>query len=168
MRKIPWVNFTISLILFSLLSGCGFHLRKNAIAINEKYPVMVLPFSGSHTFYQALRRTLLGHSVTLLKEIPEENIGCYPILTIVSEKQTIQPIIYGPDSELRRERLFLTIIFSFGYLSPKNIAFTAVRDHQLYSSQHLGDNAEKSLLETEMQTDIIQQFLRYIENEQFS
>lgn len=160
-------SLVITLVLFSLLSGCGFHLRKNAVTISAKYPVMILPFSGSHTFHQALRRTLLAHSVTLLKDPSAEAITCYPTLTVVSEKRAVQPIIYGPDNELRRERLSLTITFSFGYISPQEIVFTTVRDHQLYSSQHLGDNAEKSLLETEMQADIIQQFLRYIESEQF-
>jgi LPS-assembly lipoprotein len=160
-------SLIITLLLFSLLSGCGFHLRKNAEAVSAKYPVIILPFSGSHTFYRSLRRSLLAHSIDLLDEKPVGETECYPILNIVSEEQTIQPIIYGPESELRRERLFLTIIFSFGFTCPQEIAFTAVRDHQLYSSQHLGDNAEKSLLETEMQADIIRQFLRYIESEQF-
>lgn len=160
-------SIIITLILFSLLFGCGFHLRKNAVTIGTKYPVMILPFSGSHTFYQALRRALVAHSITLLKDPSTEAIAYYPTLQVISEKQTIQPIIYGPEDELRRERLFLTITFSFGYISPKEIVFTTVRDHQLYSSQHLGDNAEKSLLQTEMQADIIQQLLRYIESEQF-
>lgn len=160
-------RFFITVLLFSLLTGCGFHLRKNAEIISTKYPVIVLPFSGSHTFYQALRRTLLRHSVDVLDEAP---VGgpCYPVLNITAEERTVQPIIYGPDSELRRERLFLTMTFSFGYTHPSQIIFTTVRDHQLYSSQHLGDNAEKSLLETEMQADIIQQLLRYIESEQFN
>lgn len=166
MRKLSY--FCLTIFLFSLLTGCGFHLRKNMLPLDEKYPVIILPFSGSHTFHQALRRTLIAHSVDLLKTSSVDAMDCYPTLKIVSEARSIQPIVYGPDSELRRERLFLTVTFSFGYSTFEEIVFSTVRDHQLYSTQHLGDNAEKSLLETEMQNDIIQQLLYYIEKEQFS
>lgn len=154
------------IFLCVVMTGCGFHLRKNAVHICAKYPVVILPFTGSHTFHQALKRSFRSHSVEVLEQLPENALNCYPILEIVSEDRLTQPIVYA-DSELRRERLFLTVTFSFGYTEFEQIVFSTVRDHQLYSSQYLGDNAEKSMLETEMQADIIQQLLRYIEREQF-
>jgi outer membrane lipopolysaccharide assembly protein LptE/RlpB len=160
------LSVCILIVFCAVMTGCGFHLRKDAIRICEKYPVMILPFTGSHTFHQALRRSLRSHSVDLLKRPSESTVGCYPTLCIVSEDRLTQPIVYA-DGELRRERLFMTVTFSFGYTEFEQIEFSTVRDHQLYSSQYLGDNAEKSLLETEMQADIIQQLLRYIESEQF-
>lgn len=161
MRRL--VLFTLSILLILGLSGCGFHLRKNAISLNTQYPVIVLPFKGSHTFHQALRRTLIAHSIQVLSDssLPA------PELKVISQSLTIQPIVYGPDNELRRERLFMTVTFSFGCASPKEFTLSTVRDHQLYSSQHLGDNAEKSLMEKEMQADIIEQLLRYIQSENF-
>lgn len=158
-------TFLIVLIATTLLSGCGFHLRKNALHLNVKYPTIALPFTGSNTFHQALRRSLLAHSVRILEDCMDPNV---PKLIITSQLLTEQPIVYGPDSELRRERLLMNMTFSFGYTSPKTFVLSTVRDHQLYSSQHLGDNAEKSLMETEMQADIIEQLLRYIEREQFN
>jgi outer membrane lipopolysaccharide assembly protein LptE/RlpB len=163
MRRLHYCVFAF--LLLSLLSGCGFHLRKNAVHLNSQYPTIVLPFSGSHTFHLALRRALLAHSIRV---VPQATCPDLPKLMIVSQLFSEQPIVYGPDNELRRERLLMTITFSFGYLSPKQFVLSTVRDHQLYSSQHLGDNAEKSLMETEMQADIIEQLLRYIESEQFN
>lgn len=147
-----------------LLSGCGFHLRKNAEHLNTQYPVIILPFSGSHTFHQALTRTLLAHSIRLV-ECSEED---FPRLNVVAQTLSVQPLVYGPDSELRRERLFMSVTFSFGCECLKEFTLSTVRDHQLYSSQHLGDNAEKSLMEAEMQMDIIEQLLRYIQSEHFT
>src|SRR5437016_5826192 len=163
MRRLHYCLFTF--LVLSLLSGCGFHLRKNAVHLSAQYPTIVLPFTGSHTFHQALRRTLLAHSIRI---VPQSSYADLPKLIIVSQQFSEQPIVYGPDNELRRERLLMTITFSFGYLSPKQFVLSTVRDHQLYSTQHLGDNAEKSMMEMEMQADIIEQLLRYIESEQFN
>lgn len=161
-----YLRVGVILIACSVLVSCGFHLRRHAATLKAKYPVIVLPFSGSHTLHQALRRTLLARAVVLVKDTSEADGA--PILRVVSQEQTEQPIVYGPDSELRRTRLFMTITFSFGCAAPKQFVLSTIRDHQLYSTQHLGDNAEKSLTETEMQADIIDQLLRYIESEPFS
>lgn len=163
MRRASFI--TILLLLTTLLAGCGFHLRKNVLHLNVKYPTIVLPLSGSYTFHQALRRALIAQSICVIESSDDPN---FPRLVISDQLLTEQPIVYGPDSELRRERLLLNMTFSFGYQFPRKFVLSTVRDHQLYSTQHLGDNAEKSLMEVEMQTDIIEQLLRYIESEQFN
>lgn len=156
--------FLTGLIFTMVLCGCGFHLRKNAVRLNAKYPAIVLPLSGSHTFHQALRRTLAAHSIQVENEPWDPEL---PKLYVKSQHIQVQPLVYGPDSELRRERFVMSVTFTFGYVLPKEFMLSTVRDHQLYSSQHLGDNAEKSLMETEMQQDIIDQLLRFIESERF-
>ena len=154
----------LALVLTIGLSSCGFHLRKDATHLHVQYPVIVFPFTGAPLFYHTLYRTLASHSICVLKHSNEP----LPTLRILSKNLTTQPLVYGPDNELRRERLFMTITFSFGCDFPKPFTLSTVRDHQLYSSQHLGDNAEKNLLETEMENDIIEQLLRYIQNESFN
>lgn len=151
------------------LSACGFHLRKNTIHLGAKYPTIVFPFSGSHTLYQALQRALASSSIHTVDAMPlSDGTTVVPILRIAAEEITQQPLVYGPDSELRRERLRMTVSFSFeNPPDVKNFTLTVERDHQLNSNQYLGDNAEKMIIEREMQTDIINQLLRYMETEDF-
>lgn len=149
----------------TLTAGCGFHLRHMYANLSKQYPVMVLPASGSITFYQAVYRGLQAQSIKVLQQVHQTET--YPILTITNELLTQFPLVYGPDSELRRERLTLTVTFSFQPPPPDQaISFTLIaqRDRQLNNKQHLGDNDEKILIEQEMQADIIGQLFRYIDS----
>ncbi|MCS5710589.1 LPS assembly lipoprotein LptE [Candidatus Berkiella aquae] len=160
--------FSTFLLAIGLLfaSGCGFHLRRNQVELGNKYPIIVLQRSGSHTFYQALRRALLMASTDVLTQSPEGD-EMLPQLIITSQLLTQQPLVYGPDSELRRERLKMSVTFSFSNPTPTQIVLYSVRDRQLNSNQYLGDNAEKSMIEQEMQADIIGQLLQYLESSRF-
>jgi outer membrane lipopolysaccharide assembly protein LptE/RlpB len=151
--------FILSLIGI-LLSGCGFHLRQTQLHLERKYPTIILPATGSHTLHQALHRSLLAHDIQVL----EGSAMNYPTLTVVSQEITTQPLVYGTDAELRRERLKMTVVFSFSSDKSQNFILSAIRDRQLNSKQHLGDNAEKILIENEMQNDILNQLLRYLAN----
>jgi|GEM_PF-4549998 len=155
----------ITLLFSLLLSGCGFHLRKNQVDLGNRFPVIVLKRSGSHTFYQALHRALTLASTEVFIDTCDDDAA--PQLSIVSMETTQQPLVYGPDSELRRERLKMSVTFSFANPSLEKINLYAVRDRQLNSNQYLGDNAEKNMIEHEMQADIITQLLQYLESAQF-
>lgn len=151
----------IFIILFSLfLSACGFHPRHMYAHISDQYPVIILPPSGSITFYQTLNRALMAQDIEVLDEQPIGETN--PVLTITGEQLTTFPLVYGPDSELRRERLTFTVSFSFG-LPPRNFTLMTQRDRQLSSTQLLGDNDEKILIEQEMQAEIVDQLLRYLD-----
>lgn len=152
---------------FSLLcSGCGFHLRTNQVELGNKFPVIVVPRTGTHTFHQALQRALTLSSTQVIVD-PREADADVPSLSIISMQTTQQPLVYGPDSELRRERLRMSVRFSFTNPTPVEIDLYSVRDRQLNSNQYLGDNAEKSMIEQEMQADIIAQLLQYLESARF-
>jgi outer membrane lipopolysaccharide assembly protein LptE/RlpB len=71
-------------------------------------------------------------------------------------------LVYGPDGELRRERIRMAVQFSFSTNTTKVFELFTERDRQLNSKQHLGDNAEKILIEQEMQADILNQLLRFL------
>jgi outer membrane lipopolysaccharide assembly protein LptE/RlpB len=161
-------SLTIAVLIGSLvLGGCGFHLRQNQVELGNKFPVIVLTRSGSHTFHQALQRALLLASTHVVVDASENQDADAPRLTIVAMQTTQQPLVYGPDSELRRERLRMSVTFSFANPTPTEIALYSVRDRQLNSNQYLGDNAEKSMIEQEMQADIIGQLLQYLESPRF-
>jgi outer membrane lipopolysaccharide assembly protein LptE/RlpB len=152
----------IFVLLFSL-AGCGFHLRNHQSRISTRYPTIILPQTGSHTFHQALRRALQTASIRVVED-PTKITA--PQLMVSAENITAQPLVYGPDSELRRERLKMNVSFTFGADTLKSFDFFTERDRQLNSKQHLGDNAEKILIEQEMQADIINQLLRFLANSQ--
>jgi len=160
-----------SLLIFTLvllLGGCGFHLRQNSVELGNKFPIIVLPRSGSHTFHQALQRALKQSSTDVIVESSTTlDDADLPRLTIIAMQTTQQPLVYGPDSELRRERLRMSVSFTFANPTPTQIDLYSVRDRQLNSNQYLGDNAEKSMIEQEMQVDIIRQLLQYLESAKF-
>lgn len=144
------------LMLSLLVSGCGFHLRHSQADLSKKYPVIILAPAGSNTLHQGLSRALIASSVQVSENV-ENNTA--PRLVVISQNLTTQPLVYGPDSELRRERLKMSVIFSF---SDQQIELETERDRQLNPNQHLGDNAEKVVIEREMQADIISQLLRFL------
>lgn len=157
--------FTLTLLIIAALNGCGFHLRRDALQLEEKYPSVILPFTGSHSLHQALYRALETASIDVT-ETMDENLHA-PRLLVISQNLGQRPLVYGEDSELRRERLTMSITFSFGFRCPQEFTLFTERDHQLNSNQHLGDNAEKIIIEREMQADIIRQLLRYLDAENF-
>lgn len=121
---------------------------------------MVCPLTGSHTLHQALFNALLTEGVDVLECMPEGAFA--PRITILSQNLTTQPLVYGEDGELRRERLRMCVVFEVNTDISRTLTLATYRDRQLNSRQHLGDNAEKILLEQEMQRDIIQQLFRYL------
>jgi outer membrane lipopolysaccharide assembly protein LptE/RlpB len=143
--------------------GCGFHLRHSQAHIGMKYPTIVFTPSGSNSMYQGVYHALLASDVNVI-ESQTDNVA--PTLFIIAQNITQQPLVYGPDAELRRERLRMSVVFSFGNKTPDRFELATERDRQLNSKQHLGDNAEKVVIEREMQADIISQLLRYLASRQ--
>lgn len=151
---------SLFIIIIIILSGCGFHLRHSYADLSTKYPTIILPPSGSNSLHQGLYRALVSSSILVLEEAPEGHI--FPRLIIDGQNITAQPLVYGPDGELRRERLKMSVTFSFISTHTQQFELTTERDRQLNPNQHLGDNAEKVVIEQEMQTDLISQLLHFL------
>jgi outer membrane lipopolysaccharide assembly protein LptE/RlpB len=162
MRQLKY--FSLLFVAFCTLAGCGFHLRHSQSHIGMKYPVIIFTPSGSNSMYQGVYQALLSSNVNVLESAPKESDA--PTLSIVTQNITQFPLVYGPDAELRRERLRMSVVFSFGSKIPDRFELATERDRQLNSKQHLGDNAEKVVIEREMQADIISQLLRYLASHQ--
>lgn len=153
-------------LLLLLLSGCGFTLRHNQHYLGTKYPQVLLPPTGSHTLHQALHRALLASHIEVLDSAPLDKV--VPSLLVVNQDLTSLPLVYGPDAELRRERLKMSVNLSLSDPQTRNFTLYTERDRQLNPRQHLGDNAEKIIIEQEMQADIIEQLLRFLASERAS
>ncbi|MBS0289231.1 MAG: hypothetical protein JSS07_04230 [Proteobacteria bacterium] len=142
-----------------LLSGCGFHLR-NTADLSMKYPTIILPPSGSNSLHQGLHRALVASDVFVVEQAPAGLIS--PLLRVTGQNISALPLVYGPDGELRRERLKMSVAFSFESSKTQQFELYTERDRQLNPNQHLGDNAEKVVIEREMQADIISQLLHFL------
>src|SRR5688572_29541638 len=105
-----YVVHCLLLSCFLWVSGCGFHLQRTALPLGKKYPTLLLIPSGSNTLYQALRRALIASKVQVLEQTNDPQI---PRLQVLQEELTSYPLVYGPDGELRRERLKMIMTFSF-------------------------------------------------------
>lgn len=150
----------LSVVLIAMtLGGCGFHLRHTQANLSKKYPTILLTATGSNTLNQGLYRALIASSIHVVES---SDLVLAPRLAVLSQQLTTQPLVYGPDSELRRERLRMAVTFSFGIDNAQIIELAAERDRQLNPNQHLGDNAEKVVIEREMQADIISQLMRFL------
>src|SRR5579871_6692981 len=141
------------ILILLTLSACGFHLRQSQSHLGIKYPIVILPPSGSNTLHQALYRALVAATIHVVEQATPDDTS--PKLLITAQQISQLPLVYGPDGELRRERLKMAISFSFGSQTMKAFELSAERERQLNSKQHLGDNDEKILIEQEMQADII-------------
>ncbi len=154
----------IALTMFVMLSltlwGCGFHLRHSQAQLGLKYPQMYLPLTGSNTMHQGLYRALLASSIHVTENAQKNKT--VPTLIVLSQNITNLPLVYGPDSELRRERLKMSVVFSFEDKRIERVELYTERDRQINPNQHLGDNAEKIVIEREMQADIISQLVRFL------
>ena len=154
----PFRGLMIVILTLQLIA-CGFHLRHHDWALAESYPTIILPETGSPVFYQYLYRELSSRGVHIERD---PCVADLPSLRVISETLTSQPLVYGADGELRRERLKMTITFTFKTHHEQQFALYTERERQLNNRQHLGDNAEKTILESEMRLDIIQQLFRYL------
>ncbi len=157
------IALTILVIISLTLWGCGFHLRHSQAQLWMKYPQIYLPPTGSNTLHQGLHRALMASSIHVTEEAPPKNMTV-PTLKVLSQNISNLPLVYGPDSELRRERLKMSVFFYFqdNLNRSERVELYTVRDRQINPNQHLGDNAEKIVIENEMQADIISQLVRFL------
>jgi outer membrane lipopolysaccharide assembly protein LptE/RlpB len=154
--------FLIIITSCLLLCACGFHLRSYQESLRHVIPVILLKPSGTPPFYQRLRYSLLARSIEVVEATPSSDRHM-PQLSILSEELLTFPLVYGPEGDLRRERLKFTVEFSYCDKEETNtFTLSTERDRQLIPRQRLGDDSEKVIIEREMQMDIIQQLLRYL------
>lgn len=155
-------TFFLLILTCFLLSACGFHLRSYQESLRHVIPVILLKPSGTPLFYQRLRYSLLARSIEVIEGTSSTEKHA-PQLAILSEELLTFPLVYGPEGDLRRERLKFKVEFSYcDQEETKTFTLSTERDRQLIPRQRLGDDAEKVIIEKEMQMDIIQQLLRYL------
>jgi outer membrane lipopolysaccharide assembly protein LptE/RlpB len=151
------------ILLGCFVSGCGFHLRgthqPKTLRIKE---VVLLPYDPYTIFYQTMREKFKRSGVDVL--LPQTNLAC-PTINVIKSELTKHTLVYSIQGQTRRERLQLTLSYDLT-LPNTNQHFTqkmtANRDLQLNPNQDLADQYEKTLLEKEMQQELIDQLIQQL------
>lgn len=142
------------LIVCILLSGCGFHLRGTTHAQNLPFDQLeVIPHS-KEPFARQLNVVLDALKVEQ-KESASWQLQLSPL------KQKTFPMAYGPNGELVREKIQLSLKYKL--LHNQEVILDKVivndRQHQLNIATKLADQAELEVILHEMEQDLIQQLI---------
>lgn len=150
-----YFTFTLLTLTF-LIAGCSFYPRGSGLqALALQLPeVMLQPYQPYEMNQRLLRTALLQAGVQV------KNEGTYPILKITRNELSTRPLIYGPNAEVRQQRLKLEI--DYVLLNAKKEDWIALhtltveREQILDPNYTLGDAQEKAFLEQEMRMEIFQ------------
>ncbi len=157
--------FCTLVLLISLVGGCGFHLRgtHNPKTIHVK-ELVLLPYTPYDRFYQITRENLKRAGVDVLLPQDGASQAC-PTLNLTKSDITQHTLVYSLQGQTRRERLQLGLKYNLILPSSGqefNQKIISNRDRQLNPNQDLADQYERSLLETEMQQELIQQLIQQL------
>lgn len=149
----------LGVVLF--IQGCGFHLKQNYQQFKNHYPKVAIDPYTDFALSSLLRQTLKANNIEVINK-PTADV---PTIQVSNYKLSSHPYVYGPDGELRRERLTLNLTFVWQQNNQQTLLPLATfKERHLNTQQYLGDNAEKNLIILEMQKEIIHQFLRHMEH----
>lgn len=155
----------IGILLLTLISGCGFHLRgtHNPKKIQVK-ELILLPYEPYSSFYQLARENLKRAGVDV--QVPQDNssIDC-PTLRLTKSDMNQHILVYSIQGQTRRERLQINLKYDLnlpGTSKQFNQQMMSNRDRQLNPNQDLADQYEKNLLEKEMQQELIEQLIQQL------
>src|ERR1700677_119853 len=103
-------GFFSFLLLLSLLTGCGFHLR-GAFPIDKTFQVLqILPNQPYDTFQLTLKQILKSNNV----EVVDQNLAKTKeaaTLTLLSQAFSERVIAYGSDGQINRASLQLKVAY---------------------------------------------------------
>lgn len=143
-----------------MLTGCGFHLRGSLNPVNLPFEqVSLKPNQPYDRFHQHLGTILSSHKINV-----QDEADWQLVLSPLNLKSF--PLAYGPNGELVREKLQLSLhaqlIHNGQTLYSRQL--TNERQHQLNIATKLADAAELEIILKEMQQDLASQLMLQIAN----
>jgi len=149
------------LLLFSV--GCGFQLRGNLLIPTNLQTLQIAPNTPFEPFQRFLRQTLASNGVKILEPSDEEAKNV-PVLTILSQSFNERTVGYGPDGQVNRSILQLTVSFQLTDPSGKVLlppsSVQVERALTVNPNAVLGTQNERERLKTDLYMDAISQMLR--------
>ncbi len=154
------------LLLFSTLSGCGFHLRGS-------FDVDKLPASMRQMSIEGVRWNnplavdLRGALKAAGVKVPLEGVSTTSVLTIISANRRRRVLsVSATTGKVREFELFYSVVFNVSDANGKPLiekqTVTLVRDYIFDPTSVHGEASEEQLLFSEMSRDAVQQILRRI------
>jgi LPS-assembly lipoprotein len=147
----------ISLLLFSLLSGCGFHLRGTGPG--------TFPYTTAHVLGDSSVAYQLKQSLSTLPGVTLSGNKAAVTINIISESSEQKVLTVNNAGRVSEYRLFYRINYNVQageYPLIENGKLQLNRDYSYDENNSLGKDAEAALLITDMQQDAAQQILRRI------
>ncbi|HXH54336.1 MAG TPA: LPS assembly lipoprotein LptE [Gammaproteobacteria bacterium] len=165
MFKILSLKLFHFIIMLSLLTGCGFHLR-GAFSIPQSLQILqILPHQPYDIFQRALKQFLKSNHIKIIEQNIENTLAV-TTLTILSQAFSERAIAYGSNGLPNRAVLELKI--SYQLTDPKgnplgnNTLVTVERELMLNPNAILGTDNERSHLHTDLYRDAASQLVRQL------
>ena len=146
-----------SIMLLSLVSACGFHLR-GAFQLPKEMAMIYLQAKNSHSeLLLDLRRTLKANGSVVVNDATKATAS----LKIESEKQTQRVISVDNHGRASEYELKFNVVYSLSTVSDsektklriKGRKLELIRDYLYDSTAVLGSSREKAVLIRDMQRD---------------
>ena len=154
------------LLLLSLLSGCGFHLRGSGGEALLPSNLQQVSIEGDRfsPFIVELRRQLQARGAVL--EAGENATR----LRIIRQSFRERNLSVGSDGNVREKEIYLLVEFELRDAANKVVAprqaITLVRDYFNDERQVLGQSTEAGVLREEMTRDAVQRLLERLRKQQ--
>ncbi len=152
-------------IVFSLLTGCGFHLRGTFSIPSSLQTLQILPNQPYDPFQRALKQFLKSNNIKIVEQNIESNIRV-ATLTILSQTFSERAIAYGSNSLPNRAALELKISYQLTDIQGKslgnNTQVTVERELMLNPNAVLGTDNERSHLQVDLYRDAASQLTRQL------
>ena len=150
----------VACVLSVLITGCGFQLRgqtTHALAIHQ---LQLSPAQPESATYQSILQYLKNQGLSVNADEQA------PTLSILSQGIKDHVLAYGPQGQVRRERLTYHFTFevtdTMGEVIVPRTTLKTDRDRVLNPDQSLADDHERQLLEREMRYDILGQMMQLL------
>jgi len=158
------ITFPFILVL-SLLTGCGFHLR-GAFSIPESLQTLqILPNQPYDIFQRTLKQFLKSNNITIVDPCITKTTNI-PTLTILSQAFAERTLAYGSNGLPNRAVLELKISYQLtnpqGKRLGTNTLVTVERELTLNPNAVLGTDNERTYLQAELYRDAASQLVRQL------
>lgn len=146
------------MLLISLLSACGFHLRQSYLIAPELQTLYVSSEDPYGELTRLVKQNLLNNEVTIVKRLDAKT----PELRILKDNLDRRTLSVFPNGQVAEYELIYTVRFQLRVpeQEPQEYSFELYRDYQDDPSIALGKSRELDLLLNEMRYDAADRILR--------
>ena len=148
----------LTLLLCTLLSGCGFQLRGNYAL---PFETLHIALPESSPLYQMLKRNIESSSKTRLVDTPQE---AEATLTVIKDQTANSILSLSGTGRVREYQLVRQFVFRVHTIEGRDFIpqsdILLRRDLPYSDADIISKGTESTLLQRDMQSDLVQQLMR--------